>query len=421
MSSPRAIFFLPAFVLFSCVRATSTPLPAPDAGAPASLALVSLAASRTLADCTVQVPAATPCRITVAPPVREIDRRLGAGSVAAWGAADTLNVAFRASTDSVSDVEAGGGLQLPMSRIAGTSLWILSLRIPGADSGVVRLEVYETTGRAMRVDTSVREWRGPRAPERPRRAVALAGTQRVDSLWSDALHAWRRVTVYLPPGHGRERIPVVYFTDGQNVKDFARLVDPLIVSGALPPVALVGVWVTYGSPRGGPPTGPSDDLRTIEYLGGSTSLPGADSAFVAARYQGAKLFFTEEVRRWAEDSLHVSTDRRWRAVQGSSSGALYALLLGRERTDLYGLVIANSTGPRDAFLGPAAGWSTAPPHYLSAGVLEAAPARALRGIGDSLSAHGVPNVVNIYPSGHDYTVWTEELPRALRWWLQQRR
>jgi hypothetical protein len=202
-----------------------------------------------------------------------------------------------------------------------------------------------------------------------------------------------------------------------RVERYARIIDPLIVSGKLPPVALVGVWVASGSPKGGPATGPGDDLRTIEYHHGVEELPGTDSAFVVARYRAHKRFFTEEVRRWAEDSLSVSTERRYRAVQGNSSGAHYALTLGRERPDLYGLVIANSNGGASALVRPERGWENAPRHYLSAGVLEPSLACTLTALSDSLARYGVPRVVSIYPSGHDSLVWRESLPLALAWWL----
>jgi enterochelin esterase-like enzyme len=214
-------------------------------------------------------------------------------------------------------------------------------------------------------------------------------------------------------------VPVVYFADGQYVASYAPLVDTAITAGTLPAVALVGVWVGEGAPGGGPATGPANDLRMIEYFPGVEALPGADSAFIVARYRGHYRFFTEEVRQWAESALGVSRERRWRAVQGSSSGASYALRLGRELPERYGLVIANSGGGADALMGPAAGWAAAPRHYLAAGVMEPPGlARTLRAVGDSLAAHGMSAVVAVYPGGHDALVWNESLVGALRWWLR---
>lgn len=387
-----------------------------------SLALVPMPAYRGIGNCKPSAPAAIPCRMTATPSSADLERRLGSQRAVAWGGADSWHIAYRADDDSVTGVDVGGGVQLPMSPVVGTRLWTLSLHMPGADSGVVMLDLYVTKGKAVVRDTSaIREWRGALAAPPHQVASRLAGTVRIDSLWSDALKTYRGLTVYTPPGRRTERLPVVYLADGQNVRSYAPVIDPLIQSGKLPPVVLVGVWVSSGSPKGGPATGPNDDLRTIEYHEGVEQIPGSDSAFIVARYRGHKTLFTEEVRKWAEEKLHVSTDRRWRAVQGNSSGCHYALVLGRERPDLYGMVIGNSNGGVDAMATPAGGWGAAPRHFLSAGVLEPSLVRVQRAIGDSLTSHGVPNVVRVYPSGHDYNAWTESLPTALEWWLRDRK
>ncbi len=385
--------------------------------------LAALPGYRGIADCTGATPADTPCREMQAPTLGDAERALGARPAAAWGRGGRWTVAYRAADDAVTGVDVMGGVQLPLSRIPGSRVWALALRLPGLDSAVISLalDVRGGAGGSVYDTTSLRVWRGPSAPPPPRERARVAGSVREDSLWSDALRAWRRVTVYLPPGvrsdGGPGRTPVVYVADGQNVRDYARVVDPLVAAGALPPVALVGVWVSSGTPGGGPPTGPATDLRTIEYHPEVERLPGADSAFVAARYRGHYRFFTDEVPRWAEATLGVSAERRWRAVQGNSSGASYALRLGRELPERYGLVIANSNGARSDLAGPAGGWGVAPWHYLSVGVLEPALARTLRAMGDSLARHGVRHAVTVYPSGHDAVVWRESLPRALAWWL----
>ena len=414
---PLAI--LACFVGVACVAPS---IGDDDASTPVAdtLRLEPIPASRQFPDCGSEAPALLPCRIPNAPERSEVEQRLNHRAAAAWGGDDRWTIAYRAPDDSVTALEVVGGVQLPLSRFEGTRLWALALRLPGADSAVISINFFIHRGKELQWDTTtVRQWRGPKAPPKPRDDVPLAGTLRVDSLWSEALRSWRGVTVYLPPGHGRERrIPVVYFADGQTLRLHARAVDPLVASGQLPPVALVGVWVSTGSPDGGPARGMADDLRSIEYHEGIEAVPGADSAFVVARYRGHKILFTEEVRRWAEDALFVSTERRWRAVHGSSSGGSYALTLGRERPDLYGFVIANSSGSALALAPPVGGWENAASHYLSAGRLEdPSLARTLTALGDSLAQHGVPRVVNLYPSGHDAQVWAESLPQALAWWL----
>lgn len=414
-----------SFVLLSFFVAaafTVDPLRADESrsGAAAGLQLEPIPAYRQFRDCSSDLPDSLPCRILDAPVRAEVELRLGERAAAAWGSEDRWTIAFRAPDDSVTAVDVMGGIQLPLSRFEGTRLWALALRLPGADRALISIDFFIHRGRELQRDTTtLREWRGQNAPSKPPDVIQFAGTLKDDSIWSEALNSWRGVTVYLPPGHKRDRrVPVVYFADGRSVNSYARVVDPMIESGQVPPVALVGVWVSTGSPDGGPSRGVAKDLRSIEYLAGVEEVPGADSAFVVTRYRDHKKFFTEEVRRWAEDSLFVSTTRRWRAVHGSSSGGHYALTLGRERPELYGLVIANSNGGARSLAPPEGGWDNASGHFLSAGILEVPSlAKTLTALGDSLVQHDVPSVVNIYPSGHDSQVWIESLPHALNWWL----
>lgn len=385
-----------------------------------TLRLASLPSYRHFRDCTPDLPADQPCRLTDAPSLAEVERRLGERSAFAWDGGDRWIVAYRASSDSVTAVDVMGGIQLPLSRFSETNLWALGLRLPGADSAVMSLSFLLNKGDAFLTDEdALTEWRGPRAPESPLEADTIAGTLREDSLWSDALQAWRRVTVYLPPGHDRhERIPVVYLADGRNVRSYARVVDPLVAAGGVPPVALVGIWVSDGQVDPEEPPGPANDLRTIEYHRQIASIPGADSAFAAERYRGHMEFFTEEARKWAEDTLFVRMDRQGRAVHGNSSGGAYALTLGRERPDLYGMVIANSTGGPSVLNPPVGGWEQAARHHLSVGLLEVpSVVKHLTELSDSLAVYGIPHAVDVHPSGHDYLVWKESLPNALTWWI----
>ncbi|MHB1167984.1 MAG: alpha/beta hydrolase [Longimicrobiales bacterium] len=345
---------------------------------------------------------------------------LGSRSAVAWGSGNRWTIVYRAPDSSISGVEVMGGVQLPMARLGQTNLWVLSLHLPDAERAVISLSLLLQQGeRFRREDAGLREWRGAQAPAPPLQAEELQGSFWVDSLWSNALGAWRRISVYLPPHLDRNGtpLPVVYFADGQGMEAYARVVDPLIAGGRLGPTALIGIWASTGSPSGGNSTGPADDLRAIEYHEGVENLPGADSLFVVNRYRAHKRFFLEEVRRWAEDALGVSAERKSRAVHGVSSGGHFALLLGRERPDIYGLVIASSNGSASALAQPSGGWEHAARHYLSVGTLEQPSIRrVLVALGDSLTVHGVPNTVDVYPGGHDSKVWVESFPRALSWW-----
>jgi enterochelin esterase-like enzyme len=412
---PFAAFVPPVLLtLGACAAASKATNDAAD-----DLQLEPIPSYREFQDCGPNLPDSIPCRMTNAPTRREAEQKLGSRTAVAWGAGDRWAMAYRAPSSAITAVEVAGGVQLPLSRLGETNLWVLALHLPGADQAVISLNMLVQEGEEFRRDTtSVPDWRGQHAPPEPREEEQLAGALQVDSLWSDALQTWRTVTVYLPPNRGTEQpLPVVYFADGQDVPAYARIVDPLIAAGQLASAALIGIWVSEGSPAGGDPTGPADDLRVIVYHEGVERVPGADSAFVVDHYRAHKYFFTEEVRLWAESIFEVSQERRWRAVHGVSSGGHFALTLGREHPDLYGFVVANSNGSASALNPPTDGWRNAARHYVSVGNMEQPTmAETLSALGDSLAHHGVPHVVNVYAGGHDTQVWLESFPRALSWW-----
>ncbi len=410
----RAVWLFLALAAAGCVRYSGRP-PARDAVPP--VPPVPLPAHRQIPDCAPTLSQGTACRILGAPSRSEAERELAGRAAAAWGSGDRWSIAYRAESDSVSAVDVGGGVQLPLSPLGGSRIWALALHLPGADSAVISLDFHVRQGNRRWTDTSALQvWRGRAAAPAPRTPEMLAGTLRHDSLWSEGLGSWRRITAYRPPGPPTEGgIPVVYFADGQAVASYAAVVDPLVASGALPPVALVGVWSSHGTRGGEPPRSPADDLRVVEYHAEAATLPGVDSEFVSGRYRAHHAFFTDDARLWAERELGVRSDPRGRALHGSSSGAHFVLALARESPQLYGAVIANSNVPPSG--PPPGGWDRSVPHFLAAGVLEPVLAPRLTAVRDSLRAHGVPVALRIYPSGHDALVWRESLPAALAWWM----
>jgi len=109
-----------------------------------------------------------------------------------------------------------------------------------------------------------------------------------------------------------------------------------------------------------------------------------------------------------------------RAIHGVSSGANFALLIGREMPDKFGLIIANSLGPETVKKEPVKGWENAAMHYLSVGLLEQQPMRSnLASLYNSLKENGIPSILNVFPSGHDSAVWVASFPETLKWWMKE--
>src|SRR5262249_20980741 len=156
--------------------------------------------------------------------------------------------------------------------------------------------------------------RGPHAPVTPVRKEKLAGTWVARKLWSDALQETRKLSIYLPPGyHEGGNYPTMYAGDGGY--GWANYVEPLIESGAIPPIVMVGA----GDGQGGIVEDGSSlgvELRMADYL------PGFENA--GDRFDRHMRFFTEELVPYAEKEFALARERTKRAVQGQSNSAVFA-------------------------------------------------------------------------------------------------
>jgi S-formylglutathione hydrolase FrmB len=133
--------------------------------------------------------------------------------------------------------------------------------------------------------------------------------------------ATRTVLVYLPRAHGAAALPAVYFLHGftgsargwRNVSVFAPTVperlDALVAGGAVPPV--VGVFPD-----------------------GETAVGGTQwtNAPAVGRYQD---YVADDLVRAVEERFGTIPRREARAVVGKSSGGYGALVMARDRGDVF--------------------------------------------------------------------------------------
>jgi S-formylglutathione hydrolase FrmB len=131
----------------------------------------------------------------------------------------------------------------------------------------------------------------------------------------------RLVLAYVPPGHGAAPLPAVYFLHGftgsargwSNTSVFAPTVperlDALVAAGAIPPV--VGVF--------------PDGLTAL----GGTQWTNAPAV---GRYQD---YVAEDVVAHVDAALGTVPRREGRAIVGKSSGGYGALVMGRDRPDVF--------------------------------------------------------------------------------------
>lgn len=338
---------------------------------------------------------AGPCRARVQWTGAALRARWAAEAAPVWLDGDTLTFAYVGET---SGVDACCIAQLPLSRLSGTDLWVLSARVARLDEAFFSYGFLRDRERALVERGS---WRGPDAPDAPPKADTLSGTVRVDSLDSGALGERRAVSVYLPPGHDPSgEAPVVYVADGQAVEGLARQIEPLILAGDVPSVVLVGI---HSGPR-----------RGEEYTGIREDTGESDAQ--GAIYLSHERFFVSEVLPWAERTFGVSRQRERRVVYGFSNGSVFATAMALRHPDLFGAAIPFSCGVCRAAV-PERLPDVHPRFYFLAGVLEPRFHQTTERTAAQLREAGFDAVFHERVSGHDSLMWDEAFPEALRWAL----
>lgn len=323
----------------------------------------------------------------------EYERALSGRDEGVWREGDDIVFCWRGTAEAVT---AWFGVEMAMEPLDGTDLWALAVRIRDLDRAAFSYRFLPTgsDGTAPSWDQPSGTWRGPSAPPPPDRASPLQGQLRTVEFDSEVLGERRALQIYLPPGYDpRHRAPVLYATDSRTSAD---LIEPLIVGGRIPP--LVSVGVPFGPDLDG-------DRRAQEYL------PGLHPD----RFEAHRRFFVEEVARWSEAELGVTSDRRGRIVFGVSNGAAFAAAMGVRHPEHFGTVIAFSLGITPGRLS----WQPdqAPGHYLCAGTLEEGFLRGTLQWAERATASGSDVEVRTWVSGHDMVMWDGELPAALEWAL----
>jgi enterochelin esterase-like enzyme len=324
--------------------------------------------------------------------------RLGGKPLAAWADDDVLHVLWQGEADEVALV---AGVQARLWRVGGArELWEASLRIRRLDEAVITIAVapaLEGVDQSRQAaDTLV--WRGPRAPAELPCAEPLDGTVTEHVLDSPALRADRTVTVYRPPGV-QGLLPGCVLADGESVPGFARVLEPAIAAGTVPPLVLVGVHNAADALARRWP-----DRRAEEYL------PGVNRS----RFDAHLRFVTSEVIPWAA-SQPGGTAGSWTAA-GFSNGGAWAIAAAQRRPDVFTKVAAFSVGMVPRKLSGQARTARVR-HYLAAGTLETGFRRATGQWAQRLQRAGLACRHHDWAGGHDPYWWHQRLPAALAWLL----
>lgn len=325
--------------------------------------------------------------------------QLGNTPLAAWAEDDILHVLWRGQAD---EVHLAAGIQPQLWPVQGAKdLWEASVRIRRLAEAVITIAVLPRRAdddQGSQISDKL-VWRGPQAPVLLPTAASLAGAITEHVLDSAALGAPRAVTVYRPPGQPAPLLGCV-LADGGAARSFAGTLEPAILTGAVPPVLLVGVHNAVD------PATPGPDLRAREYV------PGRDQR----RFDAHLGFVVDRVIPWATEQLGA-TATPWTAA-GFSNGGDWAIAAAQCRPGVFTRVAAFSVGvvpDKVSEQARAAGVR----HYLAAGTLEPGFRRVTHQWAQHLQRAGLGCRYREWIGGHDHLWWAQQLPAALEWLLTQ--
>jgi enterochelin esterase-like enzyme len=322
-----------------------------------------------------------------------------------WADGDTVTFFFRGEALKV-ELIAGGDIKSLM-RIPSSDVWTVALKLPELERAVISYHLTATTKGSTRNQVSHQEgvWRGAKAPPGAVEAADLRGSIRTLEIESQAIAARRKLTVYLPPDRLQDAAcRVVYATDGEEIERYAKVLEPLVTAGKLPPLALIGVH--SGGYLGGAPSSAEydakKDLRAQEYF------PGINPQ----RFAKHERFFCFEVAAWAEREWKVSREAKDRILFGCSNGGRFVYEMAIRHPDRFGSVLAFSVAGGGPITLPAE-FKTQTRFYLEAGTWEQHFQVYTSRLAEKLGQFGVHAELRSRVGGHDEAIWREEFANGL--------
>ncbi|MEL7030713.1 MAG: alpha/beta hydrolase-fold protein [Pseudomonadota bacterium] len=160
----------------------------------------------------------------------------------------------------------------------------------------------------------------------------------------------RNITVWLPDGYlpyGRERYPVIYAHDGQNLFEPGRsyggvewgldeTAEKMMRDGALPPAIIVGIWNTNERWQEYAPQ------KVIESLPGDTSSEWLGPTVPTLKADAYLRFITEELKPFIDATYQTAPERDQTYIMGSSMGGLISLYAMAEYPEIFSRAAAVS-------------------------------------------------------------------------------
>ncbi len=304
-----------------------------------------------------------------------------------------------------------GAVQLQLAHLEGTPLWVGSVALERPDEAVVGCRFAITRDGSMSLGPAAPAVRGPHAPLPPALADPIQGSVSVYEIGAERLGAPRVVRVYLPPRTEPGEIgQVVFMPDGAAIEQYARVLEPLVLAGTVPPTAIISVAHAPSDPTN---PNPAADHRAAEYLIGiHEHVPGMD----AERFERHWQFFTRDLVEWARAELGLAVPPARRIVFGFSNGGAFAATVAARAPDQFGAAIALSLGyPGVADHFQPLDRATPQRLCFGAGTYERGFLDATRAVADSARTPGREVRFVERVGGHDQVIWQEQFAAALVW------
>ena len=353
-----------------------------------SAAPIPSATTYTVPACATAPAEADVCRLEVVRTEAEVGEALKDADTVWFAEGDRFVVHARRPGDEVSLCCA---TRTTLDRVGATDLWSVTLRVRNLDRAVIDVLVNRDPA-----NTELPQYRGPKAEPDPALAATIAGKLHDELIDSPAAGERRKVTIYTPPNAQSGRpLRVIYMPDGQVVEGYARMLDPLIRSGRLPPVLLVGLWPNQGAPE--------VNWRRLDWIVGEDP----------PRFARVEAFFMREVIPLAERKYGASPRPGDRMLWGTSAGAAWVLSMSARHPDAFGHVAAMSVGSGPAATEAAVG--DGPPLFLAAGRFEPEYLAVSRALAERARARGREIVLREPVAGHSFLTWRPLMIEAIRW------
>jgi predicted alpha/beta superfamily hydrolase len=170
---------------------------------------------------------------------------------------------------------------------------------------------------------------------------------KLDSIWSENLQEYRKITIYLPPKYTENKLyPVIYTTDGQLINNnYKLLLDSLINNQHIIPIVLIGV---YSNEKNIEKSNLS--YRNFEYL--QYDFKNDDNPLFSS-YENHLKFFSFEMINYIESRYNVSKSPSNRVFYGCSNGAAFGLSLSYNKNEfIENYILASPIGIQFPLLQP---------------------------------------------------------------------